>query len=247
MKYKRTSIFAIFIAALLVIASVTVFAADRYNASQEDPSGSSDTFQGSAEILLARLDDDKTQYTITCVNQISAQPELEFYIEGENIARVELYSQNEYLHVVDWTEQSVTYDPANSVTDFGDQTFSQGVSVDFEQDFTEYDGLWYRWWGYNLSNWASQNDYAHILLPDGKGESAQLNQQEAIALAGGDDGSGTTGLGHVQLDGYPSELLNDTITVVLTDREGNTCVRHIFITLKNDEKNQLNITARLEN
>ena len=40
----------------------------------------------------------------TTVSNVNSRPDLEFYIEGKDIAKIELSCENEYLYVVDWTK-----------------------------------------------------------------------------------------------------------------------------------------------
>lgn len=81
----------------------------------------------------------------------------------------------------------------------------------------------------------------HVLL------SNQPTEQQKLMLAAGNDGSGATGLGHIQLDGYPEELAGDRITINITDRDGNTTSKYIDIKISNNEFNETVVTANLEN
>ncbi len=254
MKYKKPSAIAIVLAALLVIGTTTAFALSGMNANDKEtsgaPSGLADT---SAIIKLADLDTDLAQYQIASINHITSRPEFEFYITCKDIAKIELSSETEYLYIVDWTEtQADPYskDGATSITQ-GGRTIDKTAVLTFDEGFTDYDKIWCRWTGYNLYTWASEDDYSHFLGIGGVMENMTspdgLPEEDKLKLAAGDDGLGTTGLGHIQLDGYPEELLKDRITVKLTDRQGNVATRYVDIKISNNELRQLVVTASLEN
>jgi len=72
-----------------------------------------------------------------------------------------------------------------------------------------------------------------------------MTDEQKLMLAASDDGSGITGLGHIQLDGCPEELTKDRIIIKITDREGNLTTRYIDIDISNDELNQTVVSARV--
>lgn len=190
------------------------------------------------------------EYLGVSVSNINTRPDLEFYINGEDIAKIELVCENEFLYVVDWTETQEErywntdiwqqYDEATGrvTTDYS-LLYEKRVVVAFDETFDAYDGLWYRWTAQNLLDWASQDDYAHIL---GAGLSvADLSEEEKLHLASGED----TAIGHIQLEGYPAELLRDSITITVTDRQGRQSTSVIDITISNNEMLQTVVTAEL--
>lgn len=246
MKFKKASVITIVLAVLLTAGSVLVFTLGNFNAfAAEQPPVQPEN--PSATINLAKLDTDTQQYIITSVNHVTSRPQFEFYIDGKDIAKIELHSETEYLNIIDWTEtQTDPYDMESRITDFGTVTFAKSATLEFDEGFSDYGEIWYRWWGYNVNTWAAQDNYTHIMKANAPDDLSELSEEEKLQLAAGNDGSGRTGVGHIQLDEYPPELLKDRITVVLTDRQGNTVVKYINVEMKNDVLNQLNITVSLE-
>ncbi|WP_214626094.1 hypothetical protein [Paenibacillus agaridevorans] len=189
----------------------------------------------------------------TIVSNVDSRPGLEFYIEGENIAKIEISTQNEYIYAVDWTktqdekfwnsELYQTFDEESQISkaDFG-LLYDKKITMNFDEDFNNHGDIWYRWTAWNMYKWAAEDDYAHFLganqaLPE------DLTSQEALAAAAGNDGSG---IGHMQLDEYPEELKEDQITIVITDREGKRTKKVIHVKVSNNELRQTVVTASLE-
>lgn len=64
-----------------------------------------------------------------------------------------------------------------------------------------------------------------------------------MGVAAGNDGSG---ISHIQLDGYPEKLTEDTITIKITDRKGKSTTKAIHIKVSNNELKQTVVTASLQ-
>lgn len=186
------------------------------------------------------------------ISLVNPRPGLEFYIEGENIARIELKAKNEYLYAVDWTRtqeekywnpalyQSFDEERQVSVADVS-QLFDKSMTMNFAESFRDYDQIWYRWEAWNMYQWAAQDNYAHFL---GAGQTAtEPGSAEERELAAGEQ----SGIGHMQLDGYPKELCQDIITVVITDRQGKRTTHSIQVEVSNNELRQTVVKASLLN
>lgn len=197
----------------------------------------------------------------TSVSNVDSRPGLEFYIEGEDIAQIEVTCKNEYLYAVDWTETqhekywnvdySQTYDEKTQTSTFyPERLYDKSMKLTFDEGFSDYGDIWYRWKAWNLHKWASEDNFSHFM---GYGISPKIElsddmtEKQKLKLAAGDNGSGATGLGHIQLDGYPEELTKDRITIKITDREGNSVTKYINVKISNDEFNQTVVTASVEN
>lgn len=189
----------------------------------------------------------------TTADFVDARPGLEFYIDGEDIAKIEVMCETEYVYAVDWTETQhekywntecfQTYDEATQTSTFyPEQLYDKSMTLTFDEGFSEYGEIWYRWTAWNLQQWASEDHYSHFLLSN-KEVTEDMTEDEKRSLAAGDDGSGRTGIGHIQLDGYPEELTEDRITVIVTDREGHTTTKMIPVKVSNNEKNETVVTA----
>ncbi len=178
----------------------------------------------------------------TSVVNVTARPALEFFIDGDNIAKIELSCNTEFLDVADWTKtQQVKY--WADVQNFGESEdfYSKSLTFNFDKSFSDYGGIWYRWTAVNLMQWASEDHYSHILggeiqLPE------DATEEEKAALAAGNDGSG---IGHIQLDGCPEELTKDQITMKITDRQGKSVTKIININISNNALKQTVVTASL--
>ena len=70
-----------------------------------------------------------------------------------------------------------------------------------------------------------------------------MTEEEKLKLAAGDDGSGVSGIGHIQLNGYPEILTMDHILITITDRQGNSTTKIIYIKVSNNEYNQTVVTV----
>lgn len=185
------------------------------------------------------------------ISKVDSRPGLEFYIDGDNIAKIEITSENEYLYAVDWTktqhekfwnvEYYQTFDEERqmSIADFS-LLFDKKITMTFDDDFSEYDRIWYRWTAWKMHQWASENNYSRFLGAGLVPEST--DSQEATKLAAGNDGSGN---GHMQLEDYPEELTKDKITITITDREGKRTTKVINVKVSNNELRQTVVTASL--
>lgn len=188
----------------------------------------------------------------TSVSNVDSRPGLEFYIDGKDIAKIEITTQNEYIYAVDWTKtqhekywnveyyQRFDEERQMSIADFS-LLYDRQLTMTFDENFSDYDQIWYRWTAWNLYQWAAQDDYSHFL---GAGQQVpdNLSEQEKSQLAAGNDGSG---IGHIQLDGYPEHLTEDTITMTITDRQGHRTQKVIHVKVSNNELRQTVVTARL--
>lgn len=243
----------------LVLTAITGTGIASKAASPQNVNSQEDRLDSGVEIKLLDYDGTPDSYG-TSVSYADSRPGLEFRIEGENIARIDISCENEYLYAVDWTktqdekywnaEYYQTYDEKTQISTFhADRLYDRSMSFEFDEDFNEYDKIWYRWTAYNLYLWASENNYSHF-LGYGTGPKTEysdsMSGEEKLALAAGYDGSGKTGLGHIQLDGYPEELTRDRITVIITNRNGNTETKHIIVEVRNNEFNETIVTANLE-
>jgi len=167
--------------------------------------------------------------------------------------------ENEYLYAVDWTETQhekywntdyfQTYDEeTQTCTFYPERLYDKSMQLSFDKDFSRYEDIWYKWTAYNMYKWASENNYSRI-RGYGMGPKVEITddmtEEQKLNLAAGNDGFGTTGLGHIQLDGYPEELAKDVITIIITDREGNTVTKYIDINVSNDELHQTVVSASI--
>ncbi|MDF2921537.1 MAG: hypothetical protein K0R57_451 [Paenibacillaceae bacterium] len=185
------------------------------------------------------------------VSNVDPRPGLEFFIEGQDIAKIEITTKNEYIYAKDWTQtQDEKYWNSNlyqyfdeerqvSVADFS-KLYDKQLTMTFDEDFGQYDQIWYRWTAWNLYKWAAADNYSHFLgygiKPD------KLSEEDKMGLAAGNDGSG---IGHIQLDGYPEQLTEDTITIKITDRRGNSTTKAIHVKVRNNESRETVVTATL--
>jgi len=112
----------------------------------------------------------------------------------------------------------------------------------FGEDFTDYDQIWYRWTTHNMYEWAAKDDFSQFLgvgeIPDG------LSEEVKMKLAAGEFSDAA---GHMQLDGYPEKLKEDTITITITDRQGNKTTKMIHVKVSNNELRQTVVTATMMN
>ncbi|AGC67232.1 peptidase M56 BlaR1 [Thermoclostridium stercorarium subsp. stercorarium DSM 8532] len=221
---------------------------------------SSGKFNAAVSIKMAGMENTR-ENTGTSVRYVDPRPSLEFYIEGENIAKIDISCENEYLAAIDWTKtQHRKYWDVNYYQTFDEETqasvfypdkyFDKTISLSFNEDFTDYQNIWYRWHALNLYEWALENNYSRF-FGYGSGQKIKMpdnpTEDQKLMLAAGNDGSGLTGLGHIQLSGYPDELTKDRITVKITDRTGNTITKLINVKISNNEFNETVVTAYLEN
>ncbi|GGG65397.1 hypothetical protein [Paenibacillus radicis (ex Gao et al. 2016)] len=186
----------------------------------------------------------------TTISNIDSRPGLEFYIDGKDIAKIEVSTKNEYIYAEDWTktqhekywniEYYQKFDEKRQVSeaDFS-LLYDKKMTLTFDDDFKDYGDIWYRWTAWNMHKWAVQDNYSHF-LGAGKKEPADLSTSEKTELAAGNDG-----IGHIQLEGYPEKLREDEITIIITDRQGNQTKKVIKVKVSNNEKRQTVVTASL--
>ena len=193
------------------------------------------------------------------ISSVDNGPELRFSITGKDIAKIEIACQQESVRALDWTEtleeqywnpelyyeQTVidgvaySYVPARS-------GFSPRLEITFPEGFTQYDQVWYTWYGWNLRSWASQQNYAHIQGYDPEAEKRLENatEEEKLAIASG--GGSTSVAGHILLEGYPEDKLTDHLTITITDRQGRTVTQLMTIKISNNTLGQTVVTANVE-
>jgi len=191
----------------------------------------------------------------TSVSYIDSRPGLEFFIDGEDISKIEISCDTEYIYIVDWTktqeekwwnsDKYQEFDEERQVSVFHpERLYEKSVTLNFDQGFSEYENIWYRWTAYNLYEWASEDHFSHFLLhpiPD------HLTENEKTQVAAGQYKAFADGVGHIQLDGCPEELMEDKITITVTDRQGNSSTSVITVKVSNNELKQTVVTARLSN
>ncbi|QJD84693.1 hypothetical protein [Cohnella herbarum] len=194
---------------------------------------------------------DATGEARTYVSYVDSRPGLEFYVEGDNIAKIEMSTENEYLYAVDWTKtqqekywnqdvyQKFDEERQVSIADF-DLLYDKKMTMTFDENFRDYDKIWYRWTAWNMHKWAAADDFAHF-LGAGRKPSPDAGPQEKAEMAAGDK----SGIGHMQLDDYPDELKKDRITIEITDRNGHRTTKVIAVNVANNELGQTVVTARL--
>lgn len=238
---KRIGFTVICIALIMTVGAGIVYAA-----------GSADATGPDVEIKLCDYRLLPENFGTTACN-VESRPELEFYIEGEDIAKIEVTCETEYVYAVDWTETQhekywnteyyQTYDAkTQTCTYYPERRYDKSMTLTFDEGFSDYGEIWYRWTAWNLQQWASEDNYSHFLLSNKK-VTEDMTEDEKRNLAAGNDGSGRTGIGHIQLDGYPEELTEDRITVTVTDREGYTTTKVIPVKISNNERNETVVTA----
>jgi len=178
-----------------------------------------------AVFRLADMKGDSEDYGMS-VSYVDARPGLEFYIDGKDIAKIEVTTENEYIYAVDWTEtqhekfwnieyyQKFDEERKVSVADFS-RLYDKTLTMTFDENFNSYDQIWYRWTAWDMHKWASENNYSRFLG------------------------------GHMQLDGYPDHLKEDTITIKITDQEGKQTTKVIKVKVSNNELKQTVVTAEL--
>lgn len=196
------------------------------------------------------------------VGYVDSYPQLRFFITGEDIAKIMVSCENEYLKIHDFSQTLdekywnlglyyeeteidgiiYQYIPAKSSLD-------KSFVLVFPEGFSSYDQVWYDWLAWDLREWASDNDFSRIQGYNGMSAkeiaelAENLTEEERLAIAAG--GGGTSAAGHIQLDGYPEELLNDSITMAITDRQGNTIKKTLTINISNNAFGQTVVTASM--
>jgi hypothetical protein len=194
------------------------------------------------------------------VSFVERNPQFRFYITGTDIAKIEISTVTESVRAQDWTatldemywNHSLYYEeivlggeafqhiPARS-------GFNQSLVLDFPDGFTDYGRVWYTWMAHDLNEWAREDSrfriqgMGSITDQEIQNKYANMTDEERMAIAAG---GGTSTAGHILLYGYPEELLNDRITITITDRQGNTNTQIITITVSNNALGQTVVTAR---
>ena len=188
----------------------------------------------------------------TSVSYVDSRPGLEFYIEGDNIASIHITTKNEYIYAVDWTKtqhekfwnveyyQQFDEERQISIADFN-LLYDKVLTMNFDDNFSDYDKIWYRWTAWDMHKWASGNNFSRFYGVGYNLESANLSEQEKAELAAGQNSA----IGHMQLKDYPEHLKEDTITITITDRQGNQTTKVIQVKVDNNELGQTVVTANL--
>lgn len=201
------------------------------------------------------------------VSYVERVPSLRFFIDGEDIAKIELSAENEYVSAKDLTKtldekywNSELYYEETEIDGVVYQyvptkkLFNKSIVLNFPEGFEQYNEnkgryeVWYDWSPWNLYDW-SREDLSR--LQGNNGLSADeindllktMTEEEKLEIAAG--GGETSAVGHILLDGYPEELLNDRITITITDREGNTITKVITINISNNAIGQTVINAKM--
>lgn len=196
------------------------------------------------------------------VSYVDSRPQLRFFITGENIAKIEISCENEYLKAHDFTEKldEKYWNPelyyVEKEVDGVVQKYVPTKSflnkshvLLFPENFDEYDRVWYDWYAWDLMEWASENDYSRYQKYNDLSnadlekllETASEEEKLAIAASGGS----TSAAGHILLDGYPAEKLTDRVAITITDRQGNTVTKMLAISVSNNSFGQTVVTASL--
>jgi hypothetical protein len=217
---------------------------------------------GSTVLLEDKAIDNRPSAPAASVSYVDSRPQLRFFITGENIAKIEISCENEYLKAHDFTEKLdekywnpelyyeeqqidgtiYQYVPTRSLLD-------KSHVLLFPKNFDEYDQIWYDWYAWDLMEWASEDDFSHYQSYNGLSSNeieeklASMSEEERLAIAAG--GGGTSTAGHILLDGYPEDNLNDRITITITDRQGNTVTKKLLINVRNNEIGQTVVSASL--
>lgn len=220
------------------------------------------TMPDGSTVLMENRSNNRSNDLAASASYVDNGPQLRFFINGKDIAKIEISSENEYIKATDWTETLderywnaelyyneieidgtvYQYVPAKS-------QYDKSIVLIFPESFEEYDKIWYDWYGWNLHDWAIENDFAHIQGYNGMSvldaekllESASEEEKLAIAASGG----GTSSAGHILLDGYQEDKLNDRVTITITDRQGNTFTKMLIISISNNVLGQTVVTASL--
>lgn len=207
-----------------------------------------------AVLNLAGRQDLPSNEQSTSVSYVDPRPGLEFYIEGDDIATIEMTTENEYIYAVDWTKtqhekfwnleyyQYFDEEKQRSIADFS-LLYDKSLAMNFEEGFTEYDQIWYRWHAWNMHQWASEDNFSKFYGVGFTPDLEQLSEEEKMKLAAGEDSA----VGHMQLDEYPEHLKEDRIWIKITDRQGQVTTKVIHVKVSNNEARQTVVTAKLLN
>ena len=218
------------------------------------------TPNGSTIIMEDKNSNQNSDDIVTSVSYVDSRPQLRFFITGVDIVSIEVSTNIEYVRAHDWTESldeifwnpelhyeeteidgvKYQYLPARS-------GFEKSIVLIFPEDFEDYEQVWYEWHGLNLYDWARENEASRFQEYNGMSVSEieeqidSMSEGEKLAIAAG--GGDTSAAGHIILDGYPVELLNDYITINITDRQGNTITKTLIVYVSNNALGQTVVTA----
>lgn len=195
-----------------------------------------------------------TEESGSIVSYVDARPSLEFYIEGDNIAAIEITTETEFIYAVDWTKTQHEKFWNNEYSQQFDETLQQYVYdpslvldkqllMSFTDDFTAYDQIWYRWDAHHMYEWAAEDNFSRFQGVDQQIDFDSLSEQEKMELAA----ASSSANGHMQLDEYPEHLKEDQITISITDRQGNISKNVIRVKVDNNAIGQTVVTAELVN
>lgn len=192
---------------------------------------------------------------VTSVSYVDSRPGLEFYIESEDTASIHITTETEYIYATDWTKtqhekfwnveyyQDFDEERGVSIADYN-LLYDKELTFEFDDQFRDYDQIWYRWTPWNMYRWAAEDHFSRFhgvgLYPEFINVD-RLNEQEKMDLAAGNRSS----VGHMNLEDYPDHLKEDTITITITDREGNVTTKAIHVKVDNNKLGQTVVTARL--
>jgi len=194
------------------------------------------------------------------VSYIDNYPQPRFYIIGEDIAKIEITTETEFASALDFTktldEMFWNWELYYEEIELGGEVyqyiparggFFQSLVLIFPEDFNEYDQIWYKWMAHNLYDWAAEDRDTRFHGFNGMNASEiekqleNMTDEERLMIAAG--GGKTSNAGHIILDGYPEELLNDRITITITDRFDNIVIKSILINISSNALGQMVVTA----
>lgn len=217
---------------------------------------------GNSVLMEDRSVNNRPTELASSVSYVDSRPQLRFFITGEEIAKIEISSNTEYITASDWTETlderywnpELYYEETEidgTVYQYipGKSGFDKSLVLVFPEGFKDYDQVWYDWYAWDLYDWASEDDFSHfqghnsLSVKDAEKLLETASEEEKLAIAAG--GGGTSAAGHILLDGYPVELLNDSITITITDRQGNTVTKTLTINISNNVLGQTVVTANM--
>lgn len=193
---------------------------------------------------------------VTSVSYVDSRPGLEFYIEGDNIAKIHITTDTEYIYAEDFTKtqhekywnieyyQYFDEERQISIADFS-LLYDKELTMVFDEQFRDYDQIWYRWKAWDMYRWAASDNFSGFYGFGHEPKSIDyenLSEQEKLEIAAGENQSS---IGHMNLEGYPEHLKEDLITITITDRQGNETKRTIHVKVDNNELGQTVVTASL--
>jgi len=248
-------------ACLLFVSAITLTLISNFG-NGTTGSASSDGFSVLIYDENIAYDDDLNLLT-TSVSYIDSRPSLRFFITGEDIAKIEVSTSNEYLKVHDSTQQldEIFWNPElyYEETEVNGEIhkyvpvrslLQKSHVIIFPEEFADYDMVWYDWLAWNLHEWASEDNYSRFQGYNGISVNEleelldSMSDEERLTVAAG--GGNTSATGHILLDGYPDDLLNDRILIKITDIQGFTESTEIIITVSNNALGQTVVTASVE-